>query len=232
VNTNMNTNPMIRLLAVATIASVMSLATLSSADAQDGQDGIATDTEMERSEIEIAEPLTVVAADQGTPMPPLPAMAPGTKFEIKNEESGQCLGIALNAEESGAAVIHVPCNGANDAQAWRFAALADGTPNTYNIKNVNSNLCITVAGGGNSNWLVVRQRGCQDDHAKNFRPEFIGFGAPGTVGRFQLMRATGSNRCLDNGDTSARGAPVVQYGCFGAGTDGLDSRQVYVLKVR
>jgi Ricin-type beta-trefoil lectin domain-like len=79
---------------------------------------------------------------------------------VVNGASGKCLNVSGASKSSGAFVIQYPCSNALNNQWTVLDVLVNGQPIGDELMNVNSGLCLNVAGNSKSNGADLIQYTC------------------------------------------------------------------------
>ena len=88
--------------------------------------------------------------------------ADSTTWYVVNGYSGKCMNVASASTSNGAFVIQYPCSyDANNRWAWQYVSFSSGHQG-YRLVNVNSGLCLNVAGYSTSNGADLIQYTCGD----------------------------------------------------------------------
>jgi hypothetical protein len=91
----------------------------------------------------------------------------GSSFEIVDQNSGKCLDVSGAGTGDGVPIQQYTCLANHNNQLWYLQTLSDNIGGLYQIKSVNSNKCLDVAGISKSNGAVVQQYSCQGSEQAN-----------------------------------------------------------------
>ncbi|MFD7498017.1 RICIN domain-containing protein [Streptomyces sp. NPDC059832] len=122
------------------------------------------------------------------------ATGPLSGTKVRNWQTGFVLGVAGNSTVGGAEVQY-QADTDNLAQKW---AIDPVTSSTFLLRNLNSDMCVTAVGGGNTEAL--QQRPCDP----RWDEQIFSMEASTKVNRYQLKNQA-HNLCLNPGST---GAPI------------------------
>ncbi|MFI6687494.1 RICIN domain-containing protein [Streptomyces sp. NPDC050485] len=132
--------------------------------------------------------------------------------DIRNKNSGLCLGVMGGSTVRGSSVAQWECNG-NADQKWVYEYIGNGF---YNIRNVGSNQCLAIKGGSWNQGAPIIQWDC------NGNGDQMWYIRQGSGGYFELLNgnntATGGSvdLCLAiDGARTDWGAPAISWECNG-----------------
>jgi hypothetical protein len=132
----------------------------------------------------------------------------GYHYEVVSRSSNGCLQTENASMANDANVLEDWCDGV-PGQRWRFQ-LVMSDPATgvwYELRNVTSNLCLTVRFNILADGSDVRQFTCNGSSAQRWQPSM-------RPDRYLEIKVQGSGKCLDL-DAWTYGWEVAQWGCHG-----------------
>ncbi|KPI02595.1 Ricin B lectin [Actinobacteria bacterium OK074] len=133
-----------------------------------------------------------------------PANADTTIYNnLENSWSEKCLAIPNSSTASGEGAIQWTCETTNYDQLWGFYKVAGGDNNRYEIKNLNSGMCLAMPNASTANGTQAVQWPCSGDSEQIWIQDSS-----------YRLRNLHSDKCLAIPNSStANGTEAIQWTC-------------------